>query len=116
MQITKELIENDIRSLEVQRDNLKSSLDRSEGALATLKNILMFLDAPEPTPPVEGISDVNKAVQDELQAYMTEKELAEAVGGPGAVVEAIEELPADPVADKIVDGSGKYVEKEASNG
>lgn len=96
MQVTKELIENDIKGMKSQIEQLKASLAQSQGALSVLENIVSYMDKEEPVPeaPKDEISDANKEVQDNLEA-MSLQELAEAVGGPGAIaeIEAIEPAP-----------------------
>lgn len=115
MQVTKELIDNDIRGMETQLEQLKAQAAQTAGALAVLKNIREYLDQPEPEV-VPAISDVNKTVQDDVEAMsqkeishaLTEQELAELVAGPGASVEAIEPI-------KVANAQGKYEERN-SNG
>ena len=111
MQITKELIDNDIKGIEAQMEQLKVSVAQAAGALSTLKAIRDFLDRPEEKPKAKAepaaidpnvISDTNKIVQDREAARqaamhpdveaLSEAELAELVAGPGAVLEAIEPL------------------------
>lgn len=116
MQITKELLQQDERNLEAQIEQLKNGLAQSQGALQTIKGILAFLDREEveaksevaqEAQPRTDISETNKAVQDAVEARMHAdaiplSEIAEAIAGAGAVVEAIE-----PLGDETV----HYVEK-----
>jgi hypothetical protein len=89
MQITKELIENDIRQSEATLENLKASMNQYIGAIAVLKNMLAYMDKEEPLPeePSQEISAENKEVQDKIEEAMSMQELAEAVAGPGAVAD-----------------------------
>lgn len=80
MQITKELLTNDILALEGNVENLKAQLAQAVGALTTLKNVREYLEKPEPE---------------------VEKEAEKSVD----VVE-------EKVVEKVVDGHGKYVEKQ----
>lgn len=76
MEIKKELIENDIHNLEVQLEQAKASVNQIAGAIATLKGMVAYMEKPEPEPE-QGISDANKAVQDELEAKKkTEEEVS----------------------------------------
>jgi len=126
MQVTKELIDQDIKGMEAQQKSLEVSLAQTSGALTTLRAIRDFLDRPEPEVAKKAeveveveaedytkISDANQEVQDRVAAQqaaradaLSESELAELVAGSGAVVEAIEPL-------KVVNASGRYEEKEA---
>jgi len=84
MQLTKELVQADIKNLEAQMASLSGSLNYA-------RQVLQFLDRPEPT----AISPQNAAMQEyeeNKQAALTEQEFAEVVAGPGAVVEAIEPI------------------------
>lgn len=105
MNITAELLDKDIAETKKQMvqfqqtmDQAKALLAQTSGALLVLKNMRAFLDLPEPTiaeKPAIPIQDI-----------------AEAVAGPGAVVEAIDPIPAEVAA--VVNAYGKY--EEPKNG
>jgi hypothetical protein len=98
VQVTKELIESEIKGVEGQIEQLKSSLFQAQGALIMLQGIHQFIEKPEPQVNSLDISQVNKAVQDMLETKqqkekaLSMQEVAELVAGPGAVVEAVEEI------------------------
>lgn len=48
MQVTRELIEQDIKASEVRLEEFKALTAQVAGALSTLKNILAYMDKPEP--------------------------------------------------------------------
>lgn len=90
MQITKELIEADIKGVTAQLENQKTLVAQSAGALSVLNGILEYLNREEPTEAIpEAISSENASVQDAVEL----SQIAEAVAGPGAVVEDIVALP-----------------------
>lgn len=103
MQVTKELIQNDIVAMNSQLETLKAQVAQTTGALSTLQGILAYMEAPDPVPPT-AISDENKAVQDAL----TLRQVAEAVAGPGAVAEEPEQLPPTSPVGEVVDARGMY--------
>lgn len=105
MQLTKELLVQEIAQSEAQVVDAKSNFDRASGALATLKNVLKYLEQPDPIPeaPRTDISPENAAIQaaDEARMAMYDEAvplelIAEAVAGPGATVEI------EPFDDRIV--------------
>lgn len=48
MQITKELIDNDIKGMEATVEEFKARIAQALGALTTLRNMRMHLDKEEP--------------------------------------------------------------------
>lgn len=48
MQVTKELLDNDIKGMENSLENLKAQMAQTVGALTTLKNIRDYVVKPEP--------------------------------------------------------------------
>lgn len=85
MQVTKELIENDIVALKAQVEQIKASMASTMGALSALEGVLAYMNRPEPAPTLD-ISDTNKAVQESLEAISLQ-DIAEEIAGPGAEVE-----------------------------
>lgn len=76
MQVTKELIDNDILAMQNQLENLKAQMAQTMGALSTLKGIKEYLEKPDPEPqpepepeaPVEVVVDANgKYVEKEAE-------------------------------------------------
>lgn len=97
MEITKELVQKDINALELQVVQMEAIVNKQRGSLDTLKNILAYMNKPEEP----EISPENKAVQEKVEAEQKAaaeleavplKDIAEAVAGPGAVVEGIDEI------------------------
>lgn len=96
MQITAELLDKDITETEKQIQQFQNTIDQARnllvqtsGSLLVLKNMRAFLDKPEPT--------------DAEKPAIPIQEIAEAIAGPGAVVEGI---------DKVVNAQGMYKEKQ----
>lgn len=86
MQISKELLDNDILQTQSKIEQAMAATNQLAGALAVLKNMRKFLDEIEADK--TNISAENKVIQD-----------------------ADQQKEADPVADKIVNANGQYVEK-----
>lgn len=112
MQVTKELIENDIRAMEAQLENAKAQLNQIVGSLATLKGVKEFLEKEEPKPAEASteISEENAKVQAEVEAAMALNDTAE-VEEPEVLPAAAEiwEAPTKAKAKVVVDGNGKYI-------
>lgn len=50
MQITKELLQSDVKGLEAQLEQLKTQVAQTTGALAAIKAMVEYMDKPEPEP------------------------------------------------------------------
>lgn len=73
MQVTQELLDNEIKSVETQLENAKASVASTTGALVVLKGIRDYLNKEGPKPEPD-ISSVNKEIQ-ELEQLVQEAEL-----------------------------------------
>lgn len=86
MQVTKELVENDIKGMEAEFEQLKARVAQAAGALNVLKNMRDYLDKPEPEVKQEEVV-VTKVVPENNTGIITENQVGD---------------------NKIVDGQGKY--------
>lgn len=78
MQVTKELIENDIVQTEAQLEQLKAQAAQVAGALAVLRNIRDYLDKPEEVKAEEAAGPVSAVEEHKV------------VNGVGKYVKAVE--------------------------
>lgn len=92
MQITKELMDNEIALMQARLKETEASVNKLTGALVTLQDFRAYLDREEPVAavnvPSTEISPENAEIQarDEHRAISIQ-ELAEMVAGPGAIAE-----------------------------
>lgn len=97
MQLTEELLVSEINRLEAERKNAEQAYHRFDGALTFAKDTLAFMRR-VPAKKTD-ISPENAAIQEEFErqqnvaaepAAMTVQQFAEAVAGPGATAEVVE--------------------------
>lgn len=104
MQITKELLIRERDGMQVRLDEVTASANKLAGAVIVLNDLIRYVEAEEHKEAQaevakDYISPENAAIQarEEARALMQEaeeealsmEEVAELVGGPGAVVEAV---------------------------
>jgi hypothetical protein len=92
MQITKELLDQEITNMEARHEQAKAQANQLAGAVVVLKDLRNYLDREEPKAEDKTeISAENKAIQDREEARSL-AEVAEDVAGPGAVAEEPEPI------------------------
>jgi hypothetical protein len=109
--ITKELIEQDIKVMEAQLAGISGSLTYARQLVAYLDRQAEAADGKK-AGPISPANEVIQAAEEEKQA-LSESQLAELVGGPGAVVEAIE--PIDATVTEISSENEAIVQQMAAN-
>jgi len=104
VQITKELLDNEIATLQFRIKETEASVNKFAGALVVLQDLRRYLDRDEEKEKAEVeaqaeaardfISEENAAIQkrDEEQA-LSMKQFAEIVAGPDATAEIVDEEP-----------------------
>lgn len=103
MQITKELLDQEIAGMQAQQKQAEALVAQTTGALTILTGLKDYLARQSEGSDV--ISSENKAVQDELenQNAIRVEDLATLIGGPGAEFEIIPEKPRKKRAAKVRD-------------
>lgn len=96
MQITKELLDGEVKSMVDQNEVAKATMYKTVGALDILKGLREYMDRPEPepTPPISPENDeVQKAEEAKMQA---------AVDGNTLDTAVLDEVAVEPVPVKDV--------------